>query len=617
MRRFSFFLLLIILSCKDNDLKPNIVWIMSEDNSIHYINIYNERGINMPSLNSLANDGVIFNNAFSNSPVCSVARTTLITGVYAPRIGTQYHHTRSIKKIKLPKNIKPLPTYLKNAGYYTTNNNKEDYNFEKEGLIWDDSSSKATYKNRKEGEPFFHVVSFGNTHEGQLHFNNKHLELGLKSRNLDSITPLPYHPDTPTFRYTESLIQSRHLELDILIGEVVKDLEKDGLLEDTFIFYFADHGGALPRSKGYLYETGINVPLIIRIPEKWKKLSPFKKNTRTSAFIDFVDFVPTVLSLAGIEVPENLDGTKFMGRKTSKNKIENQNTTFSYADRFDEKYDMVRSIRKGKFKYIRNFQPFNVDGLYNFYRYKMLAYKEWYNMFHEGKLNNIQSQFFKTKLPEALYNIEDDPYETKNLANQVNYFNILSNLRNELTDHLISINDLSFLPEFHLINNANSDIESYSYKNKDLIKKLINISNLSLYDYDKVSSKIKDALNDDNPWIRYWGLIVSSIFGNKALENKEKINYIFENDSENVVKMRAAEYMILNDIQISESKIISLLENSKYETEACLMLNTIALIKTKNPNYKLNFNTSKYPNEWLKDEKDLVNRRVNYITENE
>ena len=609
----------IISSCNDElDPKPNILWIVTEDNSLHYMNLYTKGGAEMPNVSSLASEGIVFDNAFSNAPVCSVARSTIITGVYSPRIGTQYHRRMSL--VKLPDDVKPLPVYLKEAGYYTSNNSKEDYNFIKDGEIWDESSGKASYKNRKKDQPFFHVQNFHNTHEGQLHFDQEHLENALKTNNLDSIKPFPYHPDTPTFRYTQSLYHNHHKDVDKEIGKFIKKLEDENLLDNTIIFYYADHGGVLPRSKGYIYESGLNVPLVVRVPEKFKKLSPFKAGSRTSTFVEFVDLVPTVLSLAGIEIPRSIDGKPFLGKKLKKSKLEKQNTTFGYADRFDEKYDLVRSVRVGKYKYIRNYQPFNVDGLYNYYRYKMLAYKEWYKLFQDGKLNEVQGQFFKPRAPEALYNIDEDPHEIKNLAKDKNYIEILLDLRTKLNDHLVSINDLSFIPEPHLLENGLDDIVSYSEKNKDLISRLIKISDLSLNDYKQVSSKIQDALNDINPWVRYWGLIVSSSFGSKALENKEQINSIFENDPENLVRMRAAEFMLLNNIEISDSKINSLLKKSNFEAETNLMLNTLANIKTSNPNYKLNLNKRVFPENWLpplREENALVNRRMNYLTESE
>jgi arylsulfatase A-like enzyme len=609
----SFFLL---QSCDfKSDEKPNILWIVTEDNSIHYMDLYKNGGAEMPTISQLANQGVVFNNAFSNAPVCSVARSTIITGVYAPRIGTQYH--RKMSKVKLPKNIKPLPAYLNQAGYYTSNNAKEDYNFIKENKVWDESSKKASYKNRKEGQPFFHVQNFHNTHEGQLHFNSKQLTSALETNELDSIMPFPFHPDTPTFRYTQSLYYNHHKDVDKEMGKFLKDLKDEGLMDNTIIFYYGDHGGVLPRSKGYLYETGLNVPMVVYVPEKWKHLNPFKIGSRTSTFVDFVDLVPTVLSLAGVNIPKGLDGTPFLGKNIDKTEIEKQNTTFGYADRFDEKYDLVRSVRKGKYKYIRNYQPFNVDGIYNFYRYKMLAYKEWYKLFQEGKLNDVQSQFFKPRLPEALYDIENDPYETQNLASSVEHQNKLLDLRSILNNHVMNQPDLSFFPEPYFLENGLENGLDFGQKNKELIKKLIQTANLSLKPYNEVKNEISESLNNKNPWVRYWGLITCSSFGLEASEHLEKINSLFKNDSENLVKIRAAEYLMLNDFNIDSKEINNLLKNAKSETEANLMLNSLALIKTKNPNYKLDFSKSFYPEKWFETENKLVNRRLNYLINNE
>ena len=611
----SFFLINCDSQDQTNNEKPNVLWIVTEDNSIHYMNLYTKGGAEMPAISQLANQGVVFNNAFSNAPVCSVARSTIITGVYAPRIGTQYH--RKMSKVKLPNGIKPLPTYLSEIGYYTSNNAKEDYNFIKENKVWDESSKKATYKNRKKGQPFFHVQNFHNTHEGQLHFNSKQLTSALETNELDSIMPFPFHPDTPTFRYTQSLYHNHHKDVDKEMGKFLKDLQDEGLMDDTIIFYYGDHGGVLPRSKGYLYETGLNIPMVVYVPEKWKHLNPFEIGSRTSTFVDFVDLVPTVLSLAGVNIPKGLDGTPFLGKNIDKTEIEKQDITFGYADRFDEKYDLVRSVRKGKYKYIRNYQPFNVDGIYNFYRYKMLAYKEWYKLFQEGKLNDIQSQFFKPRLPEALYDIENDPYETQNLASSVEHQNKLLDLRNILSNHVMNQPDLSFFPEPYFLENGLENGLDFGQKNKELIKKLIQTANLSLEPYNKVKNEISEALDNKNPWVRYWGLITCSSFGTEASEHLEKINFLFKNDSENLVKIRAAEYLMLNDFNIDTGEINNLLKNAKSEIEANLMLNSLALIKTKNPNYKLDFSKSFYPEKWFETENKLVNRRLNYLTNNE
>ena len=155
--------------------RPNIVWLTSEDNSVHYAKLYNENGASMPNIEALADHGLVFNHAFSNAPVCSVARTTLLTGAYAPRIGTQFH--RRSKMVPMPEGGRMYPWYLREAGYYTTNNSKEDYNVIDKGG-WDESSAKATWRNRKSGQPFFHVQNTTLTHESSLHFSAEEMATG-------------------------------------------------------------------------------------------------------------------------------------------------------------------------------------------------------------------------------------------------------------------------------------------------------------------------------------------------------------------------------------------------------------------------------------------------------
>ena len=371
----------LCFSCNENDRQtertesPNIVWLVSEDNSKHFLKLYDENGASMPNVEALAEKGIVFNNAFSNAPVCSVARSTIISGCYAPRVGAQYH--RRMELAPMPDGLKMFPEYLREAGYYTTNNSKEDYNFIKSENVWDESTRNASYKNRKSGQPFFHVQNFGGTHEGQLHFSETQMDSITTVTPQENVAVFPYHPKTPIFRFTNAYYRDLHRQTDAQIGEFIKQLEAEGLMENTIIFYYGDHGGVLPRSKGYIYESGLHVPMVIYFPEKWKHLAPYKNGSRTDAFVQFIDLAPTILNLAGLVIPEQIDGKPFLGKTVTEDNLNKRNTTFGYADRFDEKYDLVRSFRKGKYKYIRNYQPFNIDALFNFYRYKMLAFKEW------------------------------------------------------------------------------------------------------------------------------------------------------------------------------------------------------------------------------------------------
>jgi len=611
--------LFLLISCKElheekeEYEKPNIVWLVSEDNSKHFLKLYEEGGASMPNVEALAEKGIVFNNAFSNAPVCSVARSTIISGCYAPRVGSQYH--RRMELAPMPNGLKMFPEYLREAGYYTSNNSKEDYNFIKSDSVWDESSKEATYKNRKLGQPFFHVQNFGTTHEGQLHFTKAQMDSTETETPQKNVPVFPYHPDTPLYRFTNAYYRDLHQKVDTQIGEFIKHLEEEGLMENTIVFYYGDHGGVLPRSKGYIYESGLSVPMVVYVPEKWKHLATTKMGSRTDTFVQFIDLAPTVLNLAGVEIPEQIDGKAFLGKMVTSENLNNRNTTFGYADRFDEKYDLVRSFRKGKYKYIRNYQPFNVDALFNFYRYKMLAYKEWQQLFEDGELSEEQEQFFKTRTPEAIYDIEKDPHELHNLASDPSYEFILEELRSNLQDQVKSMPDLSFYPESYFLEVGLSNPVEFGQQNKTEIEELIDIADLSLKSFDKSKAEIEKALKSDNPWKRYWGLIVCSSFGKEAYPFFKIGVQLSKYDTNNLVRLRAVEFLILHVQNVPSDLILEIIENSKSETETNLILNSIALVKTVRSDFKIKIPKSMFPSDWVDQEGDLVNRRTEFINE--
>lgn len=591
--------------------RPNIVWLVTEDNSKVFLKLYDKDGVRMPNIEALAKEGIVFENAFSNAPVCSVARSTIISGCYAPRIGAQYH--RAMKLAPMPDGLKMFPYYLRKAGYYTTNNAKEDYNLKKSVQVWDESSKEATYKNRKPGQPFFHVQNYATTHEGKLHFSKEEMKEN-PTKILPKEVPInPFHPDTPVFRYTNAYYRDLHAKVDKQMGKFIEELEKDGLMENTIIFYYGDHGGVLPRSKGYIYESGLDVPFVVYIPKKWKNLTSMKTGSRTDTFIEFIDLAPTVLNLAGIEVPSQMDGKPFLGNGIDEKELKSHNTTFSYADRFDEKYDFVRAIRKGKYKYIRNYQPFNIDALFNFYRYKMLAYKEWKQLYDAGKLNKIQRQFFETRQPEALYDLEKDPYETHNLINDSSYETVLKDLRYSLKEKVTSMPDLSFYPEPYLLENGLGNPVAFGQKNKSDIAELVDIADLSLNLFNKSKNNIRKALESKDPWKRYWSLIVCSSFGDKASIFYKKANKMLKQDNENLVRIRAAEFLGLNHQPVNSALFLDILKEAKTESEANLILNSIASLKMIKPNFQISIPSSLFPHKWVDEEGDLVNRRIEFI----
>ncbi|MHC4398106.1 MAG: sulfatase-like hydrolase/transferase [Planctomycetota bacterium] len=556
--------------------RPSFLWIVSEDNSKHYLKLFDERGAPAPNVEKLASAGLVFDHAFSNSPVCSVARTTLATGLYAPRVATQYH--RKVKPATLPSGWRMFPAYLRGAGYYTTNNSKKDYNAVEGEGVWDASSKKATWRNRPSDDtPFFHMQSFPKSHESSLHFSTKQIDPSSLGTRPEDVAPVPYHPDTDLFRYTLARYHDHIGAVDDLVGKMVAQLEEDGLLENTFIFYFGDHGGVLPRSKGYLFESGLHVPLVVRIPENWKHLAIAPRGSRVKGFVSFVDFGPTLLHLAGVPVPDHMDGRPFLGRGVSLAEVNRRDEAFGYADRFDEKYDLCRSLRKGRYKYIRNYQAFYPDALQNNYRYIMLAYEQWRTLFREGKLNAAQSRFFEPKRVEALYDVEADPHEVKNLAADPAYAEVLADLRGRMQGRVKGMPDLSFYPESHFVEHVVDHPVAFGREHAEEISRLVDVADLSLLRFDEARPALEKALASSDPWQRYWALIASSCFGEEAKGlvaiAKQRLD-----DSEPLVRVRAAEFLAIVGAADPRPTLYDVLNSTEDPVEAALALNTVVYV---------------------------------------
>ena len=549
--------------------RPNIVWIVSEDNSIHYLNHFFPGGAKAPNIESLAAHGLTFHHAFSNAPVCSVARTTLATGCYGPRIGTQFH--RKYKMAAMPPGLKMFPAYLRDAGYYTTNNSKKDYNAIEGDGVWDESSKTASWKNRTEAEqPFFHMQSHAQSHESSLHFNLNTFQTEQTTTDPNAIQLADYFPDTPLFRYTHARYHDRMQAIDEIVGQTVAKLEEDGLLEDTFIFYFGDHGGVLPRSKGYLYESGLHVPLVVRVPDNFKHLVGGKHGTRVDGFVSFVDFGPTVLELAGVGIPPQIDGKPFLGENVALAEVNSRNEAFGYADRFDEKYDLVRSLRLGRYQYIRNYQPYLPDGLNNNYRYKMLAYSQWRELWKAGKLSGFSKQFFQPRAVEQLFDCEADPHQVQNLAADPQYAKILLKLRSRLQNRLAQMPDLSFYPESVLTEQAMDNPVAFGQEHKEEIRALMETADLALQSFASAKPSLIRALSSTRPMVRFWAATVCTTFGTQAAELVQDVKPLLEDESM-VVRIRAAEFLGLlgkTNPQTVLTEVVNTTENPVEATEA-------------------------------------------------
>ena len=520
--------------------RPNFVWFMAEDISKHYLSLYNDgkEGVATPNVEKLAAEGIVFNNAYCNAPVSSAARSTLITGCYAPRLGVSFH--RKLQKMPMPEGLNMFPSYLRKAGYHTSNATKTDYNCFLDKTAWDVVEGKiGEWRNRPDKrKPFFHVYTNAVTHEGKLQFKKNAVKEVPVHNNPASVTIHPNHPDTELFRYTYATFYDRIQDSDTALGELIEMLKTDGELDNTFVFYFGDNGGSLPGTKGYTTEGGLQVPLVVYVPRKWREFLPVKVGQRVDGFVSFMDLGPTLLHLAGITVPEGIDGTPFLGEDISLKQLNDRDEVYGYGDRFDELYAFNRTVRKGRFKYSRNFQPYHSKSLYAFYRYKQAAFREWKELYAKGMLNEIQKRFFEPQGAEELYDLSVDPYETKNLATVPVYRSTLENLRILLKGKLLEENDLGFYPECVWLEQGSQNPTGFGKKKKDKIKIYSDIADLEMASFKDAKPAISKALNSSDPVERYWGATVCASFGGEAVSLYKELELLTV-DTQAFVRSRA------------------------------------------------------------------------------
>ena len=303
----------------------------------------------------------------------------------------------------------------------------------------------------------------------------------------------------------------------------------------------------------------------------------------------------------------------FLGPQIDLEQVNERDQAFGYADRFDEKIDHVRSLRKGKFKYIRNYQPFNVDGLWNDYRYIMLAYQEWWELFRSGELNEIQSQFFEARPPEQLFDLESDPHELQNLAGDLEYGEILTDMRSSLSRKVKSINDLSMFPESMLLEEAFEGPVTFGRNNSSRISRLVDTADLSLRDFDSAREEINSALNAEDPWQRYWALIVLSSFGEQANIYAQRANDIAQSDDENLVRLRAIEFLALIGRENPSQLLPALLISAANEVEATIILNTAVLLRDFTE-YDIQIDSEMIPLSLTGPQRLNIDRRLDYLS---
>lgn len=509
--------------------RPNILWIVSEDNTI-LLGSYGDQFATTPNLDQFATESIRYKNAFSTAPVCAPSRNTLITGMYPPSLGTE--HMRST--YPSPALVKFFPKYLREAGYYTTNNAKKDYNTPDQLDAWDESSNKATYKNRKPGQPFFAVFNLNVSHESSLHE-----PLPALKHDPEKVPLPPYHPATPELKHDWAQYYDKLEEMDRQFGKLLQELKDEGLADNTIVFYYADNGGVLARSKRFMYESGLHVPLIVHLPPKYAHLATQKQGSVSDRLVTFLDFAPTVLSLVDIKVPDYMQGGAFLGKQQK----QEPSYAYGFRGRMDERIDMSRSVRDKKFRYIRNYLPHKIYGQYLEYLWRAPSVKSWEDLYKAGKLNAVQSKFWEQKPAEELFDVDADPHNIHNLAGDPKYKNELTRLRNANEQWIKSYKDAGFIPEAIIYEIAQTmPLYDYVRSGKYDLNKIVATADLASSRNPANTQALIKALGDADASVRYWGATGLTVL--KAASGKVALQKALK-DPEVAVRIAAAEALYI------------------------------------------------------------------------
>lgn len=513
--------------------RPNILWVTSEDNGPQ-LGCYGDAFATTPNLDKLAARGMRYRHAWSCAPVCAPARTTIITGVYPPSTGSE--HMRS--EVRLPDFMKMFPQFLREAGYYCSNNSKEDYNLVKPPGVWDESSNRAHYRNRQPGQPFFAVFNFTISHESQI---RNAIDATNRIHDPAKVRVPAYHPDTPEVRKDWAQYYDRLTMMDAQVGRVLRELEADGLADDTIIFYYGDHGSGMPRSKRWPGSSGLHVPLIVHFPSKWWHFAPeeYRVNGTSERLVSFIDLAPTVLSLAGIKPPPWLQGGAFAGRFPAKPREFN----FGFRGRMDERIDLARSATDGRFVYIRNYMPHKPWGQFIDYMFQTPTTRVWKEQFDAGRLNDAQSQFWKPKPPEELYDLANDPDEVTNLASSPEHQRILRRLRKAQQELALEIRDVGFLPENEIHQRDSSAPPFTMGHDRDLypVEEVLAAAELASSLEAGATSKLKRLLKHPDSAVRYWAALGFVMRGEVAVGGARDELAALLNDPAPAPRIAAAE----------------------------------------------------------------------------
>lgn len=517
-------------SSPENSVKPgrpNILWISLEDIT-PMMGCYGDEYARTPVFDSLATEGIRYTKAHAVAPVCSTSRSSIITGMYPNSLGTLHHRSNT----RPPRFAKLFPSLLIEAGYYTSNNSKEDYNMgritgvdgdgradagieQRNDLIWHESSKQAHWRNRpQKDQPFFAVFNFTECHSSIT----KYSEDEIVEERLNRLQPGDFHypeeapvpafnPNVPEFRKVWSRYYDAVTQVDYRAGEVIDQLKKDGLWEDTIIFVWADHGVGMPRGKHTLWEQGTHVPLIARFPEKYQHLAPAGPGSVIDGLVTLMDLGPSVLTLAGLDIPEHMHGRPLLCQNGS-NEIEYREAVYSMRDRLDSRFEMVRAVRDERYRYQRNFYPHLPFKPYEDYEFGAAVVQEWVELARKGKLTGpLEMLAMRFKPVEELYDSENDPRLIENVIDDPKYAEVVNRMRDRLYQWMVHTRDIAILEETEMLERLEEGESPWDLaQSLDNYERILRTANLQV----RGEAAIPDLLTrtkDPDSAIRFWAVL--------------------------------------------------------------------------------------------------------------
>ncbi len=513
---------------------PNIVWFMSEDNS-PFLGSYGNEFVHTPTLDSLAALGIRYENAYSNAPVCAPSRSGIITGMLPVSIGSQ--HMRS--SVELPEEYRYYIDFLKDQGYYLSLRLKRDYNIARDTDAWEEDDwwdFEEALANRGENQPFYMFYNTWQSHEGKIHGEQEgyeYFQATFESRGqsfIDSVwssfrAPDPetiklpdYLPDLPEVRNDLALYYTLMEALDFEFREFLKALEMSGELQNTIIIYSSDHGGVMARSKRFAMETGLHVPMFIWFPPKYEHLAPSRQGSSNDDIVTLLDIPPTILQLAGAATPDYFQGVSLLESGEGRHE-----TAFGFRGRMDESYDMVRTLRRGDYRYSQVYYPFRPDGQHVAYLWRAPNVQAWDTHHREGMTDHVTRAFFEPRPAEGLYNVTEDPYQLRNLADSAGYDSLLLALREEQLSYLREVGDLGFIPEGILYEKYRLDSVPYMRQyDRETLGTIIEAGVQATLRPD--NGLVEEYAESDLAPVRFWGAMAAV----QLTRNKEGPSGILE-----------------------------------------------------------------------------------------